>query len=147
MHKIVNLVKKEIFLQVRRKNTRILPGKRLDISVLYTDYKRFRDHGYKKGALAAFHELEKKGLGVLETNKSKQGKVSSLLNPTTYLSTINTFAFLYRRLHKFLPQDSQICKTTLSIVRQCNLWKIQLWTKMPLGRSRKFGRRRRRPSG
>lgn len=42
-----------------------LPGRKLDLfALLYA--KRFRDHGYKKGALAAFQELEKKGLGNIQ---------------------------------------------------------------------------------
>ena len=37
--------------------------------------KTFRNHGYKTGALAAFNELEEAGLGTLETNSTKTGKV------------------------------------------------------------------------
>lgn len=51
-----------------------LPGKKLNLTALLYA-KRFRNHGYKKGALAAFHELEEAGLGVMETKKTKSGTV------------------------------------------------------------------------
>jgi len=54
----------------------LLPGKRLDLKALLKK-KKFRDpHGYKKGALAAFSELEQAGLGVGETVNTKYGSVS-----------------------------------------------------------------------
>ena len=49
-----------------------LPGKRLNLSALLYA-KKFRAHGYKSGAIAAFKELEKAGLGTLEDSKSKSG--------------------------------------------------------------------------
>ena len=54
----------------------LLPGRRLDLKALLKK-KKFRDpHGYKKGALAAFSELEQAGLGVGETVNTKYGSVS-----------------------------------------------------------------------
>lgn len=51
-----------------------LPGMKLDLTAL--NYaKKFRNHGYKNGALAAFTKLEEAGLGTLETDKTKPGKV------------------------------------------------------------------------
>ena len=53
-----------------------LPGKRLDLKALLKK-KKFREpHGYKKGALAAFSDLEQAGLGTVETSSSKFGTVS-----------------------------------------------------------------------
>ena len=51
-----------------------LPGRKLNLTALLYA-KRFRNHGYKKGALAAFRELEEAGLGVMETKKTKSGMV------------------------------------------------------------------------
>ena len=51
-----------------------LPGRKLNLTALLYA-KRFRNHGYKKGALAAFRELEEAGLGVLEDKKTKSGIV------------------------------------------------------------------------
>ena len=51
-----------------------LPGRKLNFTALLYA-KRFRNHGYKKGALAAFRELEEAGLGVLEDTKT----ISSIL--------------------------------------------------------------------
>ena len=45
-----------------------LPGKRLNLSALLYA-KKFRSHGYKSGAITAFKELEKAGLGSLEESK------------------------------------------------------------------------------
>ena len=52
-----------------------LPGKRLNLTALLYA-KRFRSHGYKTGALAAFNELEEAGLGSLEMRQTKSGKVN-----------------------------------------------------------------------
>ncbi len=52
-----------------------LPGRRLNLTALLYA-KRFRYHGYKSGALAAFSELEEAGLGTLETVKAKSAVVS-----------------------------------------------------------------------
>ncbi len=47
---------------------------KLDLTAL--NYaKKFRNHGYKNGALTAFTELEEAGLGTLETDATKPGKV------------------------------------------------------------------------
>ena len=52
-----------------------LPGKRLDLKALLKK-KKFREpHGYKKGALLAFSELEHAGLGIVETYINKLGTV------------------------------------------------------------------------
>ena len=51
-----------------------LPGMKLNLTALLYA-KKFRNHGYKTGALAAFNELEEAGLGTLETNSTKTGKV------------------------------------------------------------------------
>ena len=51
-----------------------LPGRKLNLTALLYA-KRFRNNGYKKGALAAFRELEEAGLGVMETKKTKSGMV------------------------------------------------------------------------
>ena len=57
-----------------------LPGRKLNLTALLYA-KRFRNHGYKKGALEAFNELEGAGLGVMETKKTKSGTVGhQLLN-------------------------------------------------------------------
>ena len=53
-----------------------LPGQRLDLKALLKK-KKFREpHGYKKGALAAFSELENAELGTTETSSNKFGTVS-----------------------------------------------------------------------
>lgn len=53
-----------------------LPGQRLDLKALLKK-KKFREpHGYKKGALAAFSELEQAGLGTTETSSTKFGTVN-----------------------------------------------------------------------
>ena len=39
--------------------------------------KKFHNHGYKHGALKAFTELEEAGLGSLETDTTKPGKVNN----------------------------------------------------------------------
>lgn len=52
-----------------------LPGRRLNLTALLYA-KRFRDHGYKTGALAAFNELEEAGLGMIEKVKAKSAMVS-----------------------------------------------------------------------
>lgn len=52
-----------------------LPGRRLNLTALLYA-KRFRDHGYKTGALAAFNELEEAGLGRIEKIKAKSAVVS-----------------------------------------------------------------------
>ena len=52
-----------------------LPGRRLNLTALLYA-KRFRDHGYKTGALAAFNQLEEAGLGMVETVKAKSVLVS-----------------------------------------------------------------------
>ena len=52
-----------------------LPGKRLYLTPLLKA-KKFRQYGYKTGALAAFDELQQAGLGVLDTVTRKSGNVS-----------------------------------------------------------------------
>ena len=53
-----------------------LTGKRLDLKALLKK-KKFREpHGYKKGVLLAFSELEQAGLGIVETSINKLGTVS-----------------------------------------------------------------------
>ena len=54
-----------------------LPGRKLNLTALLYA-KRFHNHGYKKGALAAFYELEEAGLGVVEAKKTKSGTVGHL---------------------------------------------------------------------
>ena len=55
-----------------------LPGRKLDLKALLKR-KKFREpHGYKKGALAAFSELEQAGLGNTETSSNKFGIVSHI---------------------------------------------------------------------
>ena len=49
-----------------------LPGRRLNLTAL-TYAKKFRNYGWKEGALQAFKELEKVGLGTLESESSKAG--------------------------------------------------------------------------
>ena len=51
-----------------------LPGKQLNLTALLYA-KKFRNHGYKSGALAAFAELEAAGLGTMITNTTKSGSV------------------------------------------------------------------------
>ena len=51
-----------------------LPGKRLYLTPLLKP-KKFRNHGYKAGALAIFDELQQAGLGVVETITKKSGVV------------------------------------------------------------------------
>ena len=51
-----------------------LPGQKLNLTALLYA-KRFRYYGYRTGALAAFSELEKAGLGTLETVKAKSAVV------------------------------------------------------------------------
>ena len=54
-----------------------LPGRKLNLTALLYA-KRFRNHGYKKGALVAFRELEDAGLGVMEAKKTKSGMVGHI---------------------------------------------------------------------
>lgn len=49
-----------------------LPGQFLNLTALLYA-KRFRDHGYKKGAQAAFKQLEEAGLGKEKLEKSENG--------------------------------------------------------------------------
>ena len=51
-----------------------LPRKRLDLAAL-TYAKKYRNFGWKAGALQAFEELEKAGLGRVEAITTKSGKV------------------------------------------------------------------------
>jgi hypothetical protein len=51
-----------------------LPGKQLNLTALLYA-KKFRQFGYKKGALAAFKKQEESGLGVLNTSSGKSGTV------------------------------------------------------------------------
>ena len=53
-----------------------LPGQRLDLEALLKTEKFREPHGYKKGALVAFSELEQAGLGTTETSSTKFGTVS-----------------------------------------------------------------------
>lgn len=48
-----------------------LPGKWLDLTALLYA-KKFRSHGYKKGAEAAFEKLKEEDLGTIEPTKSKK---------------------------------------------------------------------------
>ena len=60
---------------------------KLDLTAL--NYaKKFRNHGYKNGALAAFTELEEEGLGTLETDTTKPGKVNIVNHCTLYVPLI-----------------------------------------------------------
>ena len=52
----------------------LLPGRKLNLTALLYA-KKFRNHGYKTGALAAFGDLEAAGLGTLEISRTKTGKV------------------------------------------------------------------------
>ena len=54
-----------------------LPGKNLHLTPL-NNAKRFRNFGYKKGAMKAFEELQMSELGTLETVTNKNGAVSCL---------------------------------------------------------------------
>ena len=54
-----------------------LPGKNLLLTPL-NNAKRFRNFGYKKGAMKAFEELQMSELGTLETVTNKNGAVSCL---------------------------------------------------------------------
>ena len=53
-----------------------LPGRILDLKALLKKKKFQEPHGYKKGAVAAFSELEIAELGAVETKRSKFGIVS-----------------------------------------------------------------------
>lgn len=50
----------------------LLPGKKLHLSALLAA-KKFRGKGNKDGAVAAFQELERIGLGTLSTEESRRG--------------------------------------------------------------------------
>ena len=52
-----------------------LPGKKLNLTALLYA-KKLRAHGYRKGGIKAFKELESAGLGVMEKHKVKSGVVS-----------------------------------------------------------------------
>ena len=52
-----------------------LPGKKLNLTALLYA-KKLRAHGYRKGGIKAFKELESAGLGVMEEHKVKSGVVS-----------------------------------------------------------------------
>lgn len=49
-----------------------LPGKVLNLSALLTA-KKFHGKGNKEGAVSAFQEMEKAGLGTLNTEDSRRG--------------------------------------------------------------------------
>lgn len=53
-----------------------LPGKRLHLTPL-NNAKRFRNFGYKKGALKAFEELQMSELGKVETSTHSNGSVGN----------------------------------------------------------------------
>ena len=55
-----------------------LPGKQLNLTALLYA-KKFRDHGYKNGAIEAFKELALADLGVVEEQRGKTGVVSKYM--------------------------------------------------------------------
>ena len=56
-------------------HTLLIDGKLLDLTALgYA--KKFRDHGYTKGGLAAFQEIERAGLGIISEKKVNNSTVS-----------------------------------------------------------------------
>lgn len=73
-----------------------LPGKRLNLTALLYA-KKFRFHGYKKGALAAFQTLESAELGTIETTKTK-GYVQyffSLIQAESRLCSFISYHYVY----------------------------------------------------
>ena len=72
-----------------------LPGRKLDLKALLKK-KKFREpHGYKKGALAAFSELEQAGLGNTETSSSKFGTVSYIQSCNVNILIIYAYVTAY----------------------------------------------------
>ena len=70
-----------------------LPGRNLNLTALLYA-KKFRNHGYKSGALAAFDELEAEGLGKLELKQTKSAKVGPIYYSTVCLSGIHCTLYL-----------------------------------------------------
>lgn len=63
----------------------LLPGKVLNLSALL-QAKKFRGRGNKEGAVAAFEELQKAGLGKLISADSRRG--ASSVSMLSYLVTL-----------------------------------------------------------
>ena len=84
-----------------------LPGKNLHLTALLYA-KKFRNHGYKTGALSAFRELESFGLGRLDIKKTKTGTVSIPVS-ILYIIIIN-FCFFFQQYifsKVDMPSDSE----------------------------------------
>ena len=84
-----------------------LPGKKLDLTaLLYAKW--FRNHGYKKGALSAFRELEEAGLGTTEERKGKNGTVRYLHLQCVLSFIIHNLHLQQRLFHKaVIPATSE----------------------------------------
>ena len=65
-----------------------LPGKNLNLTALLYA-KKFRAHGYKAGAMAAFTQLEAEELGKITTSSNKAGKVCQMIAKNQYITRLN----------------------------------------------------------
>lgn len=74
-------------------HTLLIDGKHLDLTALgYA--KKYRDHGYTKGGLAAFQEIERAGLGNISEKRVNNSTVSMPEYHCIYAVTTGLYTIL-----------------------------------------------------